>query len=130
MLAQFDQQVIRLDTVAGRHQYLHHGGIAFAGDRGLHLRCLDGKQRAAMADFPAGAAVTRERAKIHDDPITGARLLLALGDDAAAEVLLLARQATLQVGTMTDSCRSRRRWKRRGGGSAGSSATERSSSRS
>ena len=47
----------------------------------------------------AGATeVARERAKIHDDPITGARLLLALGDDAAAEVLLLARQATLQGG--------------------------------
>ena len=56
------------------------------------------RQSLAPADRAHAAEVARERAKILDDPITGARLLLALDDDAAAEALLLARQATLRGG--------------------------------
>ncbi len=50
------------------------------------------------ADRADAAEVARQRAKMHDDPITGARLLLALGDDAGAEVLLLAHQGNIQGG--------------------------------
>ncbi|HEX6006181.1 MAG TPA: hypothetical protein VFZ14_19475 [Burkholderiales bacterium] len=50
----------------------------------------------APAERSAAAAVARERAQNHDDPITGAQLLLALDDDAAAEALLVARHANLR----------------------------------
>ncbi|MEO8302771.1 MAG: DUF6880 family protein [Betaproteobacteria bacterium] len=56
------------------------------------------RESLAPADRANATEVARERAAIHDDPITGARLLFTLGDDAAAEVLLLARHATLQGG--------------------------------
>ncbi len=54
------------------------------------------QQSLEPADRAHAAEVARERAKILDDPITGALLLLALDDEAAAEALLLARQATLR----------------------------------
>ena len=50
------------------------------------------------ADRADATEVARQRAKMHEDPITGAGLLVALGDDTAAEVLLLAHHATLQGG--------------------------------
>lgn len=56
------------------------------------------RQSLAPADRAHAAEVARDRARILEDPITGARLLLALGDDAAAEAQLLARQATLRGG--------------------------------
>lgn len=46
----------------------------------------------------SAAEVARERAAMHDDPITGAQLLLALDDGAAAEALLLARHAIIRGG--------------------------------
>jgi hypothetical protein len=46
----------------------------------------------------SAAEIARERAAIHDDPITGTQLLLALHDDVAAEALLLARHATIRGG--------------------------------
>jgi hypothetical protein len=49
------------------------------------------QQSLEPAEQAHAAEVARERAKILDDPITGALLLLALDDAAAAEVLLLAR---------------------------------------
>jgi hypothetical protein len=56
------------------------------------------RESLAPADRAHAAGVARERARVLDDPITGARLLLALDDDAAAEALLLARQTTLRGG--------------------------------
>ena len=56
------------------------------------------RQSVAPADRASAAEVARERAKVLDDTITGAQLLLALDDDAAAEALLLARHATVQGG--------------------------------
>jgi hypothetical protein len=44
------------------------------------------------------AAIARERAHGSDDPITGAQLLLALDDDAAAEALLVTQHASLRGG--------------------------------
>jgi len=55
-------------------------------------------QSLAPAERAQTAEVARERAKTLDDPITGARLFLALDDDEAAEALLLDRQATLRGG--------------------------------
>jgi hypothetical protein len=54
------------------------------------------QQSLEPADRGHAAEVARERAKILDDPISGAQLLLALDDDAAAEALLVARHATLR----------------------------------
>ena len=56
------------------------------------------RQSLALADRAHAAEVARARAKSLDDAITGAQLLFALADDAAAEALLLARQANLQGG--------------------------------
>jgi hypothetical protein len=56
------------------------------------------RESLAPGDRADATEVARQRAKMHNDPITGARLLLALGDDAVAEVLLLARHATLHGG--------------------------------
>jgi hypothetical protein len=56
------------------------------------------RESLAPADRAHAAGVALERAKVLDDPIVGARLLLALDDDAAAEALLLARQTTLRGG--------------------------------
>jgi hypothetical protein len=50
----------------------------------------------APAERNGAAAVARERAQTADDPITGAQLLLALDDDAAAEALLVARHASVR----------------------------------
>ena len=50
----------------------------------------------APAEQSSAAAVARERAQNTDDPITGAQLLLALDDDAAAEALLVAQHASLR----------------------------------
>ena len=52
----------------------------------------------APAERAHAAGVALERAKVLDDPIAGARLLLALDDEAAAEALLLARHTTLRGG--------------------------------
>jgi hypothetical protein len=54
------------------------------------------QQSLEPADRGHAAEVARERAKTLNDPITGAGLLLALSDDAAAEALLVARHAMLQ----------------------------------
>jgi hypothetical protein len=54
------------------------------------------QQSLEPADRAHAAEVARERAKILDDPITGAQLLFALDDDAGAEALLVARHATLR----------------------------------
>lgn len=54
------------------------------------------QQSLEPAERAHAAEVARERAKILDDPITGALLLLALDDDAAAETLLLDRQAAVR----------------------------------
>ena len=54
------------------------------------------QQSLEPVDRAHAAEVARERAKILDDPITGARLLLALDDDAAAEALLVAKHSTLR----------------------------------
>jgi hypothetical protein len=56
------------------------------------------RESLAPGDRADATEVARQRAKMHDDPITGARLLLALGDDAAAEVLLLAHDGNVQGG--------------------------------
>ena len=56
------------------------------------------RQSLAPTDRASAAEVARERATVLDDPITGAQLLLALDDDAAAEALLLARHATVRGG--------------------------------
>jgi len=56
------------------------------------------RESLALGDRADATKVARQRAKMHDDPITGARLLLALGDDAAAEALLLALHTTLHGG--------------------------------
>ena len=56
------------------------------------------RQSLVPADRANAAEVARERAKALDDAITGAQLLFALDDDAAAEALLLARHATVQGG--------------------------------
>jgi hypothetical protein len=50
----------------------------------------------APAAQHGAAAIARERAHGSDDPITGALLLLALDDDAAAEALLVTRHASLR----------------------------------
>jgi hypothetical protein len=50
----------------------------------------------APAEQHGAAAIARKRAHGSDDPITGAQLLLALDDDAAAEALLMARHASLR----------------------------------
>lgn len=56
------------------------------------------RQSLAPADRANAAEVALEQAKVLDDAITGAQLMFALDDDAAAEALLLARQATVQGG--------------------------------
>jgi hypothetical protein len=48
------------------------------------------------AERPTAATRARERARTHDDPITGANLYLALGDEAAAEQLLVDRNGDLR----------------------------------
>ncbi|HLW37757.1 MAG TPA: hypothetical protein VKR99_04960, partial [Candidatus Eremiobacteraceae bacterium] len=50
------------------------------------------------AEQHGAAAIARERAHGSDDPITGAQLLLALDDDAAAEALLVTQHASLRGG--------------------------------
>ena len=55
-------------------------------------------QSLAPCDRAGAAKVARERAGVLADPITGAELLFAPGDDAAAEALLVARHATVQGG--------------------------------
>jgi hypothetical protein len=54
------------------------------------------RQSLAPADRASAVEVARERAKVLDDPITGAELLLALDDDVAAEALLLGRHAAVR----------------------------------
>jgi hypothetical protein len=54
------------------------------------------QQSLEPAERAHAAEVARERAKMLDDLITGAQLLLALNDDSAAEALLVARHATLR----------------------------------
>jgi hypothetical protein len=79
-----------------------------AGLRAVRRRLFD--RSGSASDFEAwraslapaaqhgAAAIARERAHGSDDPITGAQLLLALDDDAAAEALLVARHASLRGG--------------------------------
>jgi hypothetical protein len=50
----------------------------------------------APSEQNRAAECARQRAHNLDDPITGARLLLALDDDAAAEALLLSRSANVR----------------------------------
>src|SRR6266542_5788702 len=50
----------------------------------------------APAERSGAAAVARERAQSADDPITGAQLLVAHEDDAAAEALLVVRHANMR----------------------------------
>ena len=54
------------------------------------------RQSLPPADRASAAEAARERAKLLGDPITGAELLLALDDDAAAEALLIARHASVR----------------------------------
>jgi hypothetical protein len=48
------------------------------------------------SDRAGAAQLARERAKTLADPITGAELMLALGDEAQAEALLIDRHASLR----------------------------------
>ncbi|HEX2831056.1 MAG TPA: hypothetical protein VHP37_32275 [Burkholderiales bacterium] len=54
------------------------------------------RQSLAPGDYARAVEVAHARAQTLDDPIAGAQLLLALNDDAAAEALLVARQAAVQ----------------------------------
>jgi hypothetical protein len=56
------------------------------------------RESLAPVDRANATEIARQRAKTHGDLIAGARLLLALGDDAAAEVLLLAHHGNVQGG--------------------------------
>jgi len=53
-------------------------------------------QALSPAERAGAAERARERARTHDDPITGANLYLALGDEAAAEQLLVDRHGDLR----------------------------------
>jgi len=53
-------------------------------------------QSLAPGDHASAVEVAQERAQALDDPISGAQLLLALNDDAAAEALLVARHAAVR----------------------------------
>lgn len=53
-------------------------------------------QALSPAERPTAATRARERARTHEDPLTGANLYLALGDEAAAEQLLVDRNGDLR----------------------------------